>query len=86
MENNREDSFGYIPEPELIGTVWKHYTNGYLYVVTGFSWFGDADQWLIQLVREDSQIVFTRSVSSFKSCFKNDTRRFTEVVPEGGKK
>ena len=68
------DAHNAIPDKALIRSYWKHYKNGMVYTIIGFSWFGDTDEWLILHKREGCEATFVRTFGNF----------FSEVVDSEG--
>lgn len=68
----------------LLGTKWRHYKRSeHIYVIIGFSWNGDADEWAIHYARAGTGIAFSRTVSNAFATIRGDglspVNRFEQV-------
>lgn len=64
----------------LIGSQWRHYKNGHVYEITGFSWNGDTDQWCVEYRREGSLFRYNRTFENAFGLAAPSVWRFEEVL------
>lgn len=64
MNYQHSDSTGKVPDMAMVGLEYDH-PNTFTYVVTGFSWDGERDLWMVNHQRGGSSVTFTRSIDNF---------------------
>lgn len=90
ITNNTKDAKGLYRDSKLINSLWMHSGNNKLYIVTGFVWHCDTDEWHIKIkpyFKEHGDVIeYTRSWTNFfgdrEVKGKEPTKRFTRVTRE----
>lgn len=65
LTHGTPDCNGDLPDLTLVGTTWRHSKNGHRYVIVGFTWGGDTDEWTVQFVRGDQVVYCSRTLRNF---------------------
>ena len=77
-----KDCNGKAPDEALVGRAFKHAGNGKVYLVSGFSWNGETDEWCVshfERGKGPQAVVCVRGFRNFFGEIKPGVRRFTEV-------
>lgn len=77
-----KDRNGDVPEQALVGRLFRHNGNGKLYLVSGFSWIGDTDEWGVDHFEKGlggQAVSCVRSYKNFCGKLENGKPRFTEM-------
>lgn len=79
MCNPQIDASGKAPDFNLVGTRWRHYRTDLIYKITGFTWNGDDDLWMIHHRHAGAPYPYVRSISNFFGEICEGVPRFTKV-------
>ena len=75
------DVDGNLPNHGLIGCFITHQGNKIEFVITGFAWMGETDQWGFIHARAEGGPAIVRSMAHLTGNLKNGKPRFSEPKP-----